>query len=89
MMDEIVIDLYFDKNFVFVCRAVLAGLRHSIQTNVAASHLAWRDRCRAAVVQCQMVICRDVLLHDVRRAAALICRPAWFSSFAGVRWLGL
>ena len=23
MMGEIVIDLYFDKNFVFVCRAVL------------------------------------------------------------------
>ena len=52
------------------------GLRHSIETNVAASHLAWRDRCRAVVVQCQMIICRDVLLHDVRCAAALTCRPA-------------
>ena len=29
MMDEIVIDLYFDKNLVFVCRAVLeaCGIR--------------------------------------------------------------
>ena len=27
------------------------GLRHSIETNVAASHLAWRDRCLTAVEQ--------------------------------------
>ena len=89
MMDEIVIDLYFDKNFVFVCRAVLEAcgirlkptwLRVIWHGATAVEQRSCNVRWSFAATSC-CTRCDALLLSFVGQE--------WFSCFAGVRWLGI
>ena len=74
-MGGIVIDLYFDKNLVFVRCIILEVCGIRLEANAAASHHGWRDCRRVAVVHSKMEHDAAVYLHDVSCAPALLCRP--------------